>query len=109
MIQRFLEKINDSIFNESEREILLKLCSLYAAWSLEKKLGDIYAGGFANFNSQLETFLREGIIKISKSLVHEAVSLVDVLAPPDFILNSPLGMSDGEVYFVYKKKNEYTF
>ncbi|XP_051170139.1 peroxisomal acyl-coenzyme A oxidase 3-like [Leptopilina boulardi] len=98
VIQRFLEKINDSIFNESEREILLKLCSLYAAWSLEKKLGDIYAGGFANFNSQLETFLREGIIKISKSLVHEAVSLVDVLAPPDFILNSPLGMSDGEIY-----------
>lgn len=27
----------------------------------------------------------------------EAVSLVDSIAPPDFILNSALGMSDGKV------------
>ncbi|XP_043467966.1 peroxisomal acyl-coenzyme A oxidase 3-like [Leptopilina heterotoma] len=98
VIQRFVEKINDPIFNESEKVILSKLCSLYAAWSLEKKLGDIYAGGFANPDSQLEIFLREGIIMMNKTLVQEAVSLVDVLAPPDFILNSPLGMSDGEIY-----------
>jgi acyl-CoA oxidase len=28
----------------------------------------------------------------------EAVALVDVLAPPDFALNSVLGKSDGKVY-----------
>ena len=27
----------------------------------------------------------------------QAVSLVDVIAPPDFILDLPVGMSDGEV------------
>lgn len=27
----------------------------------------------------------------------EAVTLADVIAPPDYVLNSPLGMSDGDV------------
>lgn len=31
-------------------------------------------------------------------LKNDAVSLVDAIAPNDFILNSPLGMSDGNVY-----------
>lgn len=30
-------------------------------------------------------------------LKDDAVSLVDVIAPPDFVLNSALGRSDGEV------------
>lgn len=31
-------------------------------------------------------------------LKNDAVSLIDTIAPTDFILNSPLGMSDGNVY-----------
>ena len=30
-------------------------------------------------------------------LKNEAVALVDALAPPDFILNSPIGHSNGKV------------
>ena len=30
-------------------------------------------------------------------LKDEAVSLVDVIAPPDFVLQSPIGASDGQV------------
>jgi Acyl-CoA oxidase len=30
----------------------------------------------------------------------DAVALVDALAPPDFILNSPLGQSDGDVKLI---------
>ena len=92
-----METINNSIFEGCEKQVLSKLCSLYAAWSLEKRLGDLYAGGFASPDSQLHDLLREGIISISKNLVDEAISLVDVYAPPNFVLNSPLGMSDGEV------------
>lgn len=32
-----------------------------------------------------------------KQLKDDAVALVDVFAPPDFILNSPIGKASGEV------------
>ncbi|XP_033231258.1 peroxisomal acyl-coenzyme A oxidase 3 [Belonocnema kinseyi] len=98
VVQRFIETIKQPNFEDSERKVLSKLCSLYATWSLERRLGDFYAGGFAAPDCQIEHFFREGILLISKDLVNEAVALVDVYAPPDFVLNSPLGMSDGEVY-----------
>lgn len=80
----------------------MDLCSLFGAITLEKRLGDLYAGGFASPNSNMDNFLREGIIILCKKLVDNAVALVDVLAPPDFVLNSPLGMSDGEVCIVHR-------
>jgi len=45
--------------------------------------------------------LRECIIKLCKDLKPEAVALVDALAPPDFILNSVLGASNGDVSIGY--------
>ena len=29
---------------------------------------------------------------------NDAIALVDAVAPPDFVLNSPLGVSNGDVY-----------
>lgn len=34
---------------------------------------------------------------VFKQLKDDAVALVDVFAPPDFILNSPIGKASGEV------------
>ena len=42
--------------------------------------------------------LQDSFIKLAKDLKKDAVALADVLAPPDFILNSALGHSDGNVY-----------
>lgn len=98
IIQNFCHRIQGAEFKADERLVLTKLCSLYAAWSLERRLGDLFAGGYASPGSKIDIFLREGMIAVSKDLVKDAVSLVDVLAPSDFILNSPLGMSDGEIY-----------
>jgi len=42
--------------------------------------------------------LREGILNLCRELKPEAVSLVDAISPPDFVLNSVLGASDGKVY-----------
>ncbi|XP_058800086.1 peroxisomal acyl-coenzyme A oxidase 3 isoform X3 [Phymastichus coffea] len=96
--KQFIENNNDSRYLDNERAVLNKLCSLYAAVNIEKKLGDFYAGGFATPVSKMDYLIRTGIIRLCKELVNEAVSLVDVLAPPDFVLNSPLGMSDGNIY-----------
>lgn len=98
IIQNFCHRIKNEEFKSEEKLVLTKLCSLYAAWSLERRLSDLYAGGYAIPESKIDIFLRDGIISVSKDLVKDAVALVDTLAPPDFILNSPLGMSDGEIY-----------
>ncbi|XP_077293828.1 peroxisomal acyl-coenzyme A oxidase 3-like [Arctopsyche grandis] len=78
------------------KEILKTLASLYGAWSLEKHLTNLYMGGY--FIGEAGQLLRDGIINLCKTLKPEAVALVDTLAPPDFIINSVLGKSDGYVY-----------
>lgn len=102
MVQAFIKNNNDPVFEDNERHVLNRLCSLYAASCIEKRLGDFYAGGFASSHSKIDVLIREGIIKLCRELVNEAVSLVDVLAPPDFVLDSPLGMSDGNVRIFFK-------
>jgi len=94
----FIRCLQDPEWKTNEREVLIKLCSLFGAVTLEKRLGDLYSGGYASPNSNIDSFLREGIIMLCRDLVDNAVALVDVLAPSDFVLNSALGMSDGEVY-----------
>lgn len=42
--------------------------------------------------------IKHGVLDLLKALKDDAISIVDAIAPTDFILNSPLGMSDGEVY-----------
>lgn len=41
-------------------------------------------------------------------LKDDAVALVDVFAPPDFILNSPIGNADGQVKTCERLKPNYT-
>ncbi|GAB1864324.1 Acyl-coenzyme A oxidase [Camponotus japonicus] len=106
----FIRCLQDPKWKVNEREVLTKLCSLFGAVTLEKRLGDLYGSGYASTDSNIDNFLREGIITLCRDLLDNAVALVDVLAPPDFILNSPLGMSDGEVYkhikeWLFKDKN----
>lgn len=78
------------------RRVLLRLVSLYGAFLVEKHLATLYIGGFYSGSQGLA--LREGILQQCAALSHEAVGLVDTLAPPDFCLNSVLGQSDGEAY-----------
>lgn len=102
----FLDFIKSTDFKKEERAVMLKLCSLYGAVNIEKRLGELYMGGYASQDTGMGNLLREGIIFLCKELLPDAVALVDVHAPPDFIVNSPLGMSDGEVY---KHMEEWIF
>uniref|UniRef100_A0A0A9W8G7 Acyl-coenzyme A oxidase n=1 Tax=Lygus hesperus TaxID=30085 RepID=A0A0A9W8G7_LYGHE len=82
---------------EAEKIVLETLTLLFGGFSLEKHLGLLYESGYLK-DSKSSDNLRSAIVDCCKSLRKEAVSLVDVIAPPDFCLNSPLGSSDGEVY-----------
>ncbi|XP_018332514.1 peroxisomal acyl-coenzyme A oxidase 3 [Agrilus planipennis] len=76
---------------------LNKLGLLYGLWSLDKHLIYFYEGSFATDNGLIVTVKQE-ILKLCSSLKDDAVTIIDALAPPDFILNSVLGSSDGKVY-----------
>lgn len=97
ILVKFFEKATSPEIGPELQNILLKLCSLYGAWSLEQHLTILYQGGYAS-GSEPAQFIKDGILKLCAQIKPEAVSLVDALAPPDFILNSALGKSDGNIY-----------
>ncbi|XP_047528094.1 peroxisomal acyl-coenzyme A oxidase 3-like isoform X1 [Vanessa atalanta] len=78
------------------REVLLQMVSLYGAFLLEKHMATLYIGGY--LRAQAGAALREGVLRACAALRPHAPALADTLAPPDFCLNSVLGMADGQVY-----------
>lgn len=82
-----------------ERNVLTQLLSLYGSnLILTNYLGIMYEGGFVQSGTNAGELLESGILVILPQLKNEAVSLIDAIAPPDFIVNSPLGMADGRIY-----------
>lgn len=82
-----------------ERDVLTKLLSLYGSnLILKNYLGIMYEGGFVQSGFNAAELLQSGILNVLPQLKNEAISLIDAIAPPDFIVNSPLGMSDGRIY-----------
>ena len=83
---------------ENIRSVLNNILVLFGLWRLETShLGTLYEGGY--FSGPLPSKkIREGVINLCEELKPEAVALVDAIAPTDFVLNSVLGASDGQVY-----------
>lgn len=96
-----------------EKVVLTKLLSLYGAnLILKNYLGVMYEGGFIQAGINSGELLQTGILDILPDLKKEAVSLVDAIAPPDFIVNSPLGCADGRIYehlkaFIYQTPDTF--
>ena len=78
------------------RNVLLKLFSLYGLYNIEKFLPSLFGGGYVQ-NYKATNLVHEAVLKLCKELKNDAVALIDALAPPDFVLNSILGESDGQV------------
>ncbi|KAI1303149.1 Peroxisomal acyl-coenzyme A oxidase 3 [Halotydeus destructor] len=103
-IQRYVHFLTETTCPDNMKAVLGDLGLLYGLWSLEKHLAILYEAGFVPaeaqpgvpFNPALE--IRETILTLCAKIKDNAVSLVDVFAPPDFVLNSSLGYSDGRIY-----------
>ncbi|CAJ0936986.1 unnamed protein product, partial [Mesorhabditis belari] len=79
------------------KSVLQRLVNIFALDRIEKHLSTLYIGGFCSGGSFGE-WVRNTLIDEETLLAPDAISLVDVIAPPDFVLNSALGSSDGRAY-----------
>lgn len=77
--------------------VLMKLFTLYGLYCLDDNLVELYQGGFAK-GDDMARLVRDSILELCFDVKSEVVSVVDALAPTDFVLNSVLGRSDGKLY-----------
>ncbi|XP_044041086.1 peroxisomal acyl-coenzyme A oxidase 3 [Siniperca chuatsi] len=96
-LQRFHELTTDQDTPAGLRPILSKLCTLYGLWSLSSHMATLYQGNYLSGAKPAE-LVQMAILTLCSQLRDDAVALVDVFAPPDFILNSPIGNADGQLY-----------
>ncbi|XP_071501101.1 peroxisomal acyl-coenzyme A oxidase 3-like [Diadema antillarum] len=97
LLDQFWQYVEGADLLPEQRAVLTKLCSLFGLWSLEKHMSTLYQGGYFS-GAATARLIRDAILQLCGDLKNDAVSLVDALAPTDFILNSPIGSSDGQIY-----------
>ncbi|XP_062300295.1 peroxisomal acyl-coenzyme A oxidase 3 [Scomber scombrus] len=96
-LQRFYELTTAQDTPAGLRPVLSKLCALYGLWSLSNHMATLYQGGYMSGRKPAEMF-QMAILSLCSQMKDDAVALVDVFAPTDFILNSPIGNADGQLY-----------
>ena len=95
---RAIEQVED----EKVRGVLQRLCILFCLKKIEDNLSSFLAGGM--MDGKQAKMVEKLVIESCQSLRKDAVPLVDSFNIPDFVLNSPLGYRDGDVYSKYLEK-----
>lgn len=105
-LKQAAQKISEAE-DDAVKRVLRNICTLYGLWSLEKHVPTLYQGEYLR-GPEAVFLIQDSVLKLCGDLKDDAVSLIDVVAPPDFILNSVLGASDGKVnidLLLYVKNN----
>ena len=92
----FRQKLESNETSRDLKLVLKQIFLIYGFWNLDKHLADFYIGGFSE-GSEFSDMVRNGLIKTCKEIKDSSVSIADALSPPDFVLNSVIGKSDGKV------------
>lgn len=83
--------------NELER-LMREMGFLYGLWALEKWSSYLFEANVIKSGGPTLKSIRERILMMCGSLKDNALTLAEVVAPPDWVLRSSIGMSDGKLY-----------
>ena len=89
----------------SMHTVLEQLGILYGVSNLEKHCSYFYQGRFAR-TPEFSLLLKEGVLRACAGLKDNVVAIVDALAPPDYVINSVLGKTDGKVCCDYTGRTQ---
>lgn len=81
------------------KKVLDQLLAVHILKILEEHANLFFEGNYFK-NGSINLWIQNRLIDLCDNLRNEAVTLVDVFAPPDHILNSVLGVRDGKVTLI---------
>lgn len=97
---RYSKFLNEELADDvpmAIKQVLQRMGILYGLWSLDAHSSILYEGGYYDGHDANRS-IRTTILQLCELIKPDAVSIVDAIAPPDFILNSVLGYADGDIY-----------
>lgn len=84
--------------NDVYVQLLRHLGLLYGLWALEKWSSYLYEANVIKSGSQTLKNIRERILDLCSQMKDNALTLAETNAPPDWVLRTSLGRSDGRLY-----------
>lgn len=75
------------------QESLQNMYMLYGLWLIEKNMGTFYQGGYFS-GEKAGAAIKDAVLDYCLKLKKDILPLVDAVAPPDWVLNSPIGHSN---------------
>eukprot|EP01130_Rhizamoeba_saxonica_P016042 TRINITY_DN7336_c0_g1_i1.p1 TRINITY_DN7336_c0_g1~~TRINITY_DN7336_c0_g1_i1.p1 ORF type:complete len:719 (+),score=148.75 TRINITY_DN7336_c0_g1_i1:30-2159(+) len=93
--KKAIEKIEDA----PVREVLADLCRLYSLYNIDKNMKYFLQGRY--FSPDQAAEISDTVFELCSIIREVSVPLVDAFNFPDFLLRSPLGRKDGNLYASY--------
>ena len=81
---------------EKTKTVFKKVLDLWTLNKIDEDWGSFRLYDF--INSEQYKFVKDLIIERNLELKDEIVGIIDAIAPPDHVLGSPIGASDGNIY-----------
>jgi acyl-CoA oxidase len=98
LMRSFLDSCLE-VSNPEAKAALLRLFNLFALYHMEQHLALLLEDGY--FNGDQAKHLRKSVHNAIQDVRHDAVSYVDAFSFTDFVVQSPLGRKDGNIYEHY--------